>query len=83
MQNHAMETCLQPFFDFLKVSSHARTHAHTHTHTHAHAHTQSQCVESKRHQSMVLKFSNLLVLYAQHNKTTAAPLIYTHLSLLQ
>jgi hypothetical protein len=60
-QNHAMELCLQPFFEFLK----------------------NQCVESKRHQNMVLKFSDLLVLYTQHNKTSAAPLIHRHLDLLQ
>jgi integrator complex subunit 1 len=60
-QSQALETCLQPFFEFL----------------------QNQCRESKKHQSMVLRFSELLVLYAQHNRTVAAPLIYRHLGLLQ
>ena len=44
---------------------------------------QNQCIESKKHQSVVFKFSEFLVLYAQHNKTRAAPIIYRHLNLLQ
>lgn len=44
---------------------------------------QKHCAESKKYQSIVTKFADFLVQYAQHNRAKAASIIFKHLEVLR